>query len=138
MNVVQTAVAGVPDQAAPSVARSQVFATSEYEVWLEHPGAAHAHTPSAATAVLVPKAPFKCNLEYPSRFSPEDASSVTYAKDQPTLRVAGARCELTVGFTPATTGSSRLTGTFKFSVCTPERCLVRKQLLTLDVPTATR
>jgi hypothetical protein len=130
------AVAGEANAGTPSPTRSQVFATSEYEVWLEHPGVARADAPSTASAVLVPKGPFKCNLEYPSRFVPEDASGVTYSKDTPTLQVAADHCELAVGFSAANSGPARLTGTFKFSVCTPERCLVRKQPLTLEVRVA--
>jgi hypothetical protein len=130
------AVVGEANAGTPPPTRSQVFGTSEYEVWLEHAGVVRANAPSTASAVLVPKAPFKCNLEYPSRFVPEDASGVTYSKDTPTLQLAADRCELSVGFSAANSGPARLTGTFKFSVCTPERCLVRKQPLTLEVRVA--
>lgn len=125
------AVAGEPKAGTPT--RGEVFATSEYEVWLEHSGLARANAPSTATAVLVPKAPFKCNLEYPSRFVSEEARGLTYSKDTPALQIVADRCELGVAFSATNSGLSRLTGAFRFSVCTPERCLVRRQLLTLDV-----
>jgi hypothetical protein len=38
-----------------------------------------------------------------------------------------------VGFTPDSPGERRVAGTFKFSVCTEEQCLIKKQDLSLAV-----
>jgi hypothetical protein len=82
-------------------------------------------------AVVVPKGEFHCNPEYPYKFVASTGSpGVTYPK--PTLRAEGVsvspnRAVMRVPFVPQNAGDAKVGGTFHFSVCTDQQCVVEKR-----------
>lgn len=107
-----------------------------YDLKLEPSGTYKVGTAGAVQIVLDAKAPFKVNQEYPYSFSLNEAPGVKFAS----MKVSGdavkleqKRATMSVPFTPSEAGARTISGTFKFSVCTDEQCLIKKQELALAV-----
>lgn len=91
----------------------------------------------AANIVLTAKSPFKCNAKYPYKMALDAPSgSVSYASQ--TVRgmsIADKTSTMSVPFTATAPGKATISGTFSFSVCTEDKCLIEKRKLavTIDV-----
>ena len=86
--------------------------------------------------VLDAKAPFKVNQEYPYSFALNEAPGVKFASmkvAEDAVKLEQKRATMSVPFTPSEAGARTISGTFKFSVCTDEQCLIKKQELALSV-----
>ena len=89
--------------------------------------------PIAATIKLVPRAPYKVNLEYPTKLTVEGpaaaapAKQVLKAKDATRLSKAEAVFKPTVKI--QSSGKHSFSATFKFSVCTKELCELKTEKL---------
>jgi hypothetical protein len=86
--------------------------------------------------VLEAKAPFKVNQEYPYSFSLNASPGVSFAHmklNRDRVILEEKRATLSVPFTPTQSGSRTISGTFKFSVCTDEQCLIKKHDLGTSV-----
>jgi hypothetical protein len=89
---------------------------------------------STATVVLSCKAPFKCNQKYPYKMALDAPSGVSYASQ--TVRgasVSEKSTTLGVPFTAASKGKATVGGTFSFSVCTDDKCLIEKRPLSVNI-----
>lgn len=83
--------------------------------------------PAAVIVHLEPQPPFKSNDKYPYRFTVNESRGVTPSSSAVTgAEVAPEKTTLTVPFRAEEVGSATLGGTFAFSVCTPEKCLIER------------
>jgi hypothetical protein len=106
--------------------------------------------PATFDVEIVARAGFHVNDEYPLSFRPAPSSSAEFAKprfdraDGLVLEpcTAGAReacrARLPVAFTPRTSGAVSVGGTLSFSVCSAEKCLIKKVDLAVPVEVAPR
>ena len=86
--------------------------------------------------VLEAKPPFKVNQEYPYSFSLNESTGLNFTSMKLTkdaVKLEEKRATLSVAFTPSQAGQKTISGTFKFSVCTDEQCLIKKEELALNV-----
>lgn len=89
--------------------------------------------------VLVAKAPFKCNQEYPYKFKLTPGSAIPTKTEiaKPDIVVAKDRVVVPVSFEVSGPEPS-MVGVFAFSVCTDDKCLIERKTLklTIDAPAA--
>jgi hypothetical protein len=91
----------------------------------------------AASIVLTAKSPYKCNAKYPYKMALDAPSGgVSYASQ--TVRgmaIADKTSSMSVPFTATAPGKATISGTFSFSICTADKCLIEKRKLavTIDV-----
>lgn len=82
------------------------------------------------TVHLEPQSPFKSNDKYPYRFTINESKGVTPSSSSSTgAAVAPDKTTLRVPFRAEQVGTATLGGTFAFSVCTPEKCLIERASL---------
>lgn len=128
--------AGEPASAGAAELKSKVSEDS-FELKLEPSGTYKVGTAGQVQIVLDAKAPFKVNQEYPYSFALKETPGLKYASmkvAQDAVKLEPKRATMTVPFTPSEAGSRTVSGTFKFSVCTEEQCLIKKEELALSVP----
>jgi hypothetical protein len=124
------------DAAAVPAAGAAKFSDPAFELTLEAPKASlKAGQPGNVDVVLVAKAPFHVNDKYPLKLKLKETPGVKY--DNLTLGKDAAKVEnmtavMPVAFTPEG-GKRTVAGTFSFSVCTEDKCLMEKRELALDV-----
>jgi len=121
--------------AATGDAKAKVSEDS-YDLKLEPSGTYKVGTAGAVQIVLDAKGPFKVNQEYPYSFALNEAPGVKFANMKVTgdaVKLEKKRATMSVPFTPSEAGARTISGTFKFSVCTDEQCLIKKQELALAV-----
>jgi hypothetical protein len=106
--------------------------------------------PATLDVELVVRGGFHVNAEYPLSFRPLPSTAAEFAKPrfdrgdglvlEPCAAEAGDACRarLPVAFTPRTTGAVSVGGTLSFSVCSAEKCLIRKVDLAVPVDVAPR
>lgn len=126
---------GAPAQPAGAGDRGAVISEEPFSAWLEVPAPLVVGSPGKVEAVLVAKAPYHCNAEYPHKFklgAPPAGLSYPEAMVKG-MQVGAERSVLSIPVVPQKAGPARITGTLMFSVCTDERCLVEKRELSLDV-----
>lgn len=121
---------------APAAAR---YDEEAFEVLLHAPTTAKAGEPIPVSVVLVAKAGFKVNPEYPIKFAFESSADLVaepavLRKEQGTLEKGKA--ELRGVVTLRTPGARAVGGKLSFSVCTDERCLIEKRDLSVTVNAA--
>ena len=107
---------------------------ASFSTWLQSSGVYEAGKQGAVTAVLVAKAPYKCNAKYPYKFKTAASNGITYP--QTTVRgmqVSPKRSSMTIPFVPAQAGKATVSGELSFSICTDERCVIEKRNLTVTV-----
>jgi len=84
----------------------------------------------SVSVILEAQAPFKCNEQYPYRLSSIQGQGVTPSTDNlRDAQVNTRRTVLTLPVTATRAGRASLSGTFAFSVCTDEKCLIEKAAL---------
>lgn len=128
-----SAAANVPVE-APAANAAQPYA-----VKLEAVGAYRVGEQGQARVVLTPKAPFHCNQDYPYKLKLDPSSGLSFASDTLTKEQAHITADvatLDVAFTPKSAGPHTLSGTFSFSVCKDDQCLVDRQQLSLELVAA--
>lgn len=107
-----------------------------FDVSVEPPAASlKAGQAGAVEVVLLAKAPFHVNDKYPIKLKLKETpgvkySSLTIGKDA--AKVENMKAVVPVSFTPEA-GKRTVAGTFSFSVCTEDKCLMEKQDLALEV-----
>lgn len=112
---------------------SGVVSGEGYRTYLQLPSPVVVGQSVEAVVNLSPQAPYKSNEKYPFRFSFGDVSGVT----TPGASVAGAsvtpeKTTLRFAVTGKSVGPAVVGGTFSFSVCTAEKCLVERAPLVLS------
>jgi hypothetical protein len=98
----------------------------------------------AMTIKLVTSGDYHVNKEYPYKFIATATPGVEYLgkTDATTFtRAAGDFIEqgektgtMTVRFKPASPGEARISGTYKFSVCSADQCQIEQEKLDLSIP----
>lgn len=106
--------------------------------------------PATFDVEVVARGGFHVNAEYPLSFRPVPSSAADFAKPrfdrddglvlEPCAGDArdACRARLPIAFTPRTAGAFRVGGTLSFSVCSAEKCLIRKVDLAVPVEVAPR
>lgn len=91
--------------------------------------------PAIVEVVLVAKGDFKVNDEYPVKFrlTGADGLKAPNVVDKSKSKVEHKKLTLEVGLTPEAAGKKRLDGTFHFSVCTHDKCLIEHRDLSLEL-----
>lgn len=92
--------------------------------------------PGSVEVKLQAKAGYHANEEYPYKFKVQSCPGLEYEQDVvrgEAVKIEGARAELQVPFRAKGSGESLFAGTFAFSVCSAERCLVEKRDLALKL-----
>jgi hypothetical protein len=123
-----------PSQAAAEL-RGEVSEDS-FDLKLQPSAAYKVGEPGQVEILLVAKAPFKVNQEYPYSFSLQESEGLSFASMKITkdaVKLEEKRATMTVPFTPKAAGERTVAGTFKFSVCTDEQCLIKKHDLGVAV-----
>ena len=125
---------------------------AEESEWIASGSVARAvqNAPATFDVELVARGGFHVNEEYPLSFRPVSSPAADFAKprfdrdDGLVLEpcAAGARdacrARLPIAFTPRTTGAVSVGGTLSFSVCSAEKCLIRKVDLAVPVEVSPR
>jgi hypothetical protein len=113
-----------------SVVNDEAFST-----WLQVDAPMAAGSNSHVEAVLVAKAPYHCNAEYPHKFKLNAApAGLSYPEDVVRgMQVTAERGVLRIPVQAQAAGPVTVSGTLSFSVCTEERCLVEKRDLALNL-----
>jgi hypothetical protein len=113
-----------------SVVNDEAFAT-----WLQTDAPMAAGSKSHVEAVLVAKAPYHCNAEYPHKFKLNAApAGLSYPEDVVRgMQITAERGVLRIPIQAQNAGPVTVSGTLSFSVCTEERCLVEKRDLALNL-----
>lgn len=120
-----------PEAPPPPPVESPKQNGQAFSVWLQSSGKYTAGQQGAVEAVVMPKGEFHCNQEYPYKFVTSSLSTgVTFPKS--TYRAEGVsispnRAVMRIPFVPQSAGEARIGGTFHFSVCTDQQCLVEKR-----------
>ncbi|HTM45664.1 MAG TPA: hypothetical protein VL137_11950 [Polyangiaceae bacterium] len=129
-----TAPVAASNDATPST-RGNAVTTDAYSVWLETVGNYQAGKPGELRVVVEAKAPHKCNVEYPYKFTFGTApQGVTY----PTpvvhdMKVDGKHASMQLPIAPAAAGKATVQGILNFSVCTEDKCLIEKGDLSIPI-----
>lgn len=127
-----TAAANAP---AAATARGAAAGNDTYTTWLETVGSYTAGQPGQVKLVLEAKAPYHCNEEYPYKFTfGAPVGGVSYptavVKD---MKVAAMSAQMTMPIQAAAKGAATVQGTFNFSVCSKDKCLIEKANLSLPI-----
>lgn len=121
--------------AAKKASQGATVSGEGFATWLQSVGEYAAGKPGQVLLVLESKAPYKCNAEYPYKFTFAAApKGVSYPSA--VVREAAIdkkKATLTLPIAPSAAGEATIAGTFNFSVCTEERCLVEKRELSLTI-----
>jgi len=110
-----------------------VVTEEAFSAWLQAASPAKAGAPVQLEAVLVAKAPYHCNPEYPHKFKFSAApAGVSYPEETvKSMKVTPERSVLAIPVNAQAAGKPTIAGTLSFSVCTEERCMVEKRDLSL-------
>jgi len=125
------ATSAAPEAPPPPPVESPKQTAQAFSVWLQSSGRYSAGQQGTVEAVVVPRAEFHCNADYPYKFVVSTGSSgVTYPK--PTVRgdglsVSTTRAVMRIPFVPQNAGEAKVGGTFHFSVCNDSQCVVEKR-----------
>lgn len=124
-----------PSPDKPEPALGGVVSEEAFSAWLQAPAPASASAPAHVEAILMAKAPYHCNEEYPHKFK-LDAPPPGVSYPEETVRgmqVTPERGVLRIPLQASVAGPVKVSGTLSFSVCTEERCLVEKRPLALNL-----
>lgn len=105
-----------------------------FAVSIQAPSPVRSGESGTATVVLSSKDPFHCNDKYPYKMALDAPSGVSYAPQ--TVRGASISEKTTtlgVPFTAGAKGKGTIAGTFSFSVCTADKCLIEKRPLSVSI-----
>lgn len=92
--------------------------------------------PASVEVKLQAKAGYHANEEYPYKFKVQPCPGLEYEQDVvrgDAVKIEGASAVLQVPFKAKDSGPRLFAGTFAFSVCSAERCLVEKRDLALQL-----
>lgn len=109
---------------------------STFDLVVRPSGAYSAGTPGSVDIEVSAKGGYHCNDKYPYKFKPADSPGVqftapVFTKDA--LKLEQMRATMKVDFTPESKGKKTIAGTFSFSLCSDERCLVEKRDVSLEI-----
>lgn len=76
---------------------------------------------------------YKCNDEYPHKFTTSGGTNVSYPDPKPRGACAGKGVAVTIPFIPTAAGPGTIKGTFSYGICDEKKtsCLMKKQEISL-------
>jgi len=122
--------------AAPAGPATSKYSEANFDLALSPKGAYASGQAAEAEIVLVAKAPFHVNQNYPYKFKLKDAPGLKFANPvvgKDAVKLEAARATMPVAFTPESAGKHTLAGQMSFSVCTDDKCMIEKRDLSLDI-----
>jgi hypothetical protein len=124
-----------PTPVADDAPRRGPAASGEgFNAWLEGKSRYVVNQPATITVVLTADAPFKCNDQYPYKFTITPPAGVSVGeKVVKSMNVGTHRSTMSIPFTPSAPGTHTLAGELSFSVCTEDKCLIEKQALSIPL-----
>jgi hypothetical protein len=128
-------LADAPKGTAGQTVQGTVVQDDTFSTWLQAVSPVAAGSPATVEAVLVAKAPYHCNADYPHKFKLA-AAPAGLAYPEATVKgmqVTAERSVLRIPVVAQSSGKSTVTGTLHFSVCNEDRCLVEKRELSLNL-----
>lgn len=142
------AEAPAPAVTAPAAAKDAAGTSREekpeYVVELLAPEAAAAGAEVTATVHVVAGEGFHVNAEYPMAFTPDEVDGLRFkdkkipladaAEKTPCKDEAKDACEARAKVPFTADKAAKLSGLVAFSICQPEKCLIEKVKLAVDVP----
>ena len=123
-------------QAASSEAGQSAYEETEFKLRIEPVGTYKAKEPGSAQIVLEAKSGFKCNDKYPYKYKLEKTEGLRFGSEvirQESVEVSKSKSVMKLDFVPESAGKKQLEGTFYFSVCTDDKCLVERRKLSLGI-----
>lgn len=121
----------------PAAAGVSKVSDAAFDVSIEAPVAAlKAGQAGSVDVVLVAKAPFHVNDQYPIKLKLKESPGLKYAAmvvGKDAAKVEHMKAVVPVSFTPDGAGKRSVAGQLAFSVCTEDKCLMEKRDLALDV-----
>lgn len=118
-----------------ALATSQVSEPG-FAVELRSSGQSAAGRTGSLLVLLEAKAPYHVNQAYPFRFSPKPVEGLKFpvkAIDTERVKFDEHHGTFPLLFTAEKPGTFQVTGTFSFSVCSADKCLMEKRDLALTV-----
>lgn len=70
---------------------------------------------------------YKCNEKYPTKFVTAGGSNVSYPTPKPKGGCSGDSAVVQVPFVPTAAGAGAVAGTLQYSICTAEKCVIKKK-----------
>lgn len=130
---VGSAAAAEAEAKADGPQQGKVVSEAPYSTWLQAPAPVGVGAPAQLEAVLVAKAPYHCNPDYPHKFKLNAApAGLSYPEELVRgMQVSPERGVLRIPVLAKSAGPATVSGTLSFSVCNDERCLVEKKELSL-------
>jgi hypothetical protein len=127
--------ADAPKAAPGQTVQGTVVQDETFSTWLQAASPVVAGSPATVEAVLVAKAPYHCNAEYPHKFKLAAApAGLSYPEATVKgMQVTAERSVLRIPVVAQSAGKSTVSGTLHFSVCNDDRCLVEKRELSLNL-----
>ena len=115
--------------------KGQDVSGEAFSVWMQAAKSYEAGKPGTVSVVLTAKSPYKCNDKYPYRFKLQaPTGGVTYPQETVRgMQVSPKRSTMSIPFVAGAAGSSKVSGTLFFSVCTDEKCLMEKRDLSVAI-----
>lgn len=125
--------ADAPAAAAGQTVQGTVVNDESFSTWLQAVSPVSAGSPATVEAVLVAKSGYHCNAEYPHKFKLGAApAGLSYPEATVKgMQVSPERSVLRIPVVAQSPGKATVSGTFQFSVCNDERCLIEKRDLSL-------
>lgn len=122
--------------AGPAAPGKDSVSETSFDLRIQPKGDYQVGQSGSVEIVLDAKQPFHINKDYPYSFALKPSEGMSFPsmkvrKDAVALQEKQA--VMKVGFTPEAAGERTISGTFKFSVCTEEQCLIKKHDLELAV-----
>jgi hypothetical protein len=128
-------LADAPKGSSGQTVQGTVVQDDTFSTWLQAVSPVAAGSPATVEAVLVAKAPYHCNADYPHKFKLA-AAPAGLAYPEATVKgmqVTAERSVLRIPVVAQSSGKSTVSGTLHFSVCNEDRCLVEKRELSLNL-----
>jgi hypothetical protein len=128
-------LADAPKGSSGQTVQGTVVQDETFSTWLQAVSPVAAGSPATVEAVLVAKAPYHCNADYPHKFK-LGAAPAGLAYPEATVKgmqVTAERSVLRIPVVAQSAGKSTVSGTLHFSVCNDDRCLVEKRELSLNL-----
>jgi hypothetical protein len=133
--VAPSQLADAPKGSSGQTVQGTVVQDDTFSTWLQAVSPVAAGSPVTVEAVLVAKAPYHCNADYPHKFKLA-AAPAGLAYPEATVKgmqVTAERSVLRIPVVAQSSGKATVTGTLHFSVCNEDRCLVEKRELSLNL-----
>jgi hypothetical protein len=109
---------------------------ANFELALEASGQYRVGQQAEVQIVLEARGAYKVNEEYPYRFKLQPTEGVRYEKmvvRKDAVVLANKRARMTIKLVPEAAGNRIVSGTFFFSICTDEKCLIDRRELALSI-----